>query len=222
MSRICSLRWPDVKRRAPAIAVASVVMMLVSTPVSVGQSPQPVVRVEEDWQLTLEEPDDTDYAPQLHTVMAATGSLGDLFFQVTWNYQELPEFQPGGLQVQAWEGDSSVFDANFRSAPFSTSAETITWTQALETNGSTVTFSIENGQSTTWGAFGLPVEPMGVQVPAQHSGLEGYSPNVSANSAITFGANRVESLMITQVRYFGPDGPLFVDPTPRIIHESPD
>jgi len=202
------------------VAFAVLVPLPVTSTTSVADQPQPIVRVEEDWRLVLGEPDDTDYAPQLHTVMAANGALDGLFFQVTWNYQELPEFQPGGLQVQAWDGDSSLFEANFRNAPFSTSAETITWTQSLETNGSTVTFTIENGQSTTWGAFGLPVEAMGIQVPSQQSGLEGYNPSLAGNSAITFGANRVESLVVTEVRWYGPDGLVYVDLTPRTIFQS--
>ena len=178
------------------------------------------MQVEEDWELVLHEPSSAITAPQFYTVMSPHVHLDSLFAQVTWNYQELPEFSSGGLQIQAWDNETMLAKKNFGAAKLSTSAETVTWTQILHTDGAKVSFIIKNGRSTTWGNFGYPAQNMKIQGAANLPDLNGYSPNLSAeNSGISFGSNRVGSLKITQVRYYGPSGLLGVDTNPKVVFE---
>lgn len=165
-----------------------------------------VVRVEEDWALELLEPDGNVTAPQINTVMSPFGD-GSVVFQVNWNYWDMPSFQPGGIQVQAWQGKSLAAQKGFGEASLSLDAETVTWTQVMEANGDSVSFSVVNGRSETWGDFGG--ENMTVDVATPAANLDAYSPAASrADATVTFGLNRVAVLRMTGVRVYGPDGPL--------------
>lgn len=177
----------------------------------------PIVRVEEDWVLWVYQPAGILFAPQFHTVISPVGNLDSYYFQITWNYWEMPSFAPGGFQVQHWNGDNLLGTNSVGNAELSLSAEAITWTQIIETNGNLLGFSILNGRSQTWGQFGYP-ETTIIQTGGVPD-LNGYSPDVSiANSWITYGANRVSVLGITKVRKYNSLGELVVvDSTPRYV-----
>lgn len=180
-----------------------------------------VFRVEEDWRLVLNEPGTEINAPQFHTLMSPTAYPDEIFAQVSWNYREMPAFAPGGLQLQGWAGETCVDDLSVGEASLSCNAETITWTQRLESVGGPLRFSIVNGQSESWGQFGG--WGITVALDAGLCSLGGYSPTVSKdNSCVTFGSNRVNVLMITQVRRYYTDGTMTTDTTPRIVFGSLD
>ncbi len=175
-----------------------------------------IVRVEEDWQLVLNEPDGDMVAPQFHTAISPYASMDLLCAQVTWNYWELPEYQPGGLQLQAWSGERSVYETSFGSAQLSTASETVTWTQRMSTSGERLTFEVASGQSMTWGSFGGNHLTMTGHVSVLD--FNAYDPATSvSNSGVTYGANRVESLALVQVRYYTISGHLIVDDTRRAV-----
>ncbi len=180
-----------------------------------------VMRIEEDWMLVLNEPNDTVESPQFHTRMSAFPGLESYYAQVVWNYRELPEFTPGGLQLQSWHAETRIRSRTVRFEALSTAAETITWTQALETDGLMLSFEIFNGQSTTWGAFG---RDMRIDEDAAIPDLSQYTTDASMrNSWITFGSNRVDLWAITEVRYYDADGNLLrTDTQPKIVYEAPD
>lgn len=178
---------------------------------------EPVLRVEEDWQLVVNEPNNDTTAPQFHTVMSPMDSLNSFHAQTLWNYRETPGFAPGGVQLHSYDGETLIRKRSIESGTLSTSAETITWTQSLSTDGSNLVFEISNGMSTTWGTFG---RDMYISSTAGLAQLNEYDPEVSVkNSCVTFGANRVESMRIVQVRYYGASGLLAVDNTIRSVFE---
>ena len=187
---------------------------------SVVGEPEPVIWVEEDWSMVLSEPNDQIYSPQFHTVMSPTTSLDGNFAQVVWNYRETPDFTAGGIQLQSYEGDYLLRVRSVENRALSGTAETITWTQGLWTDGAVLTFYIDNGTSTSWGAFG---RDMRIDETATIPNLNSYSPDVSVkNCMVTYGSNRVDSLVITQVRYYGASGLLAVDETPRVVFQYGD
>jgi hypothetical protein len=207
-------------RKVRWLAVVAALVVLAGpghVPAEEGQS-EPVLRVEEDWLLWVGQPSGPIYSPQFHTVMSPFGHTDSYFFQVTWNYRELPEFMPGGFQVQSWNDDVDLDTQNINSNELSRNAEVITWTQVLETNGTQLGFSVTDGMSSSWGQFGHP------DTTIVHDGslqdLSGYSTDTTvANSWITFGQNRVNLLKITAVRYYGADGqPLWEDTTDRVVY----
>lgn len=176
---------------------------------------EPVLRVEEDWALVLNEPDGNVDSPQLHTVMTPYGDVDSYFAQVLWNYRETPNFTAGGVQLQSYQGEQTQSRRSMEYGRLSTRAESITWTQALETDGVQLVFEVVNGASETWGSFG---REMRIADDAYLASLDEYSPNVSAReSCVTYGGNRVDSLMITEVRYYGASGLLWTDSSQRVV-----
>ncbi len=206
--------------RAFLVAAAGV-LLLIPAATARGQSGEedPVVRIEEDWVLEVNEPDELMHAPQFHTVMAPFGDLNTAYAQVLWNYRERDdEFVAGGLQLQMWDGEVLIRDKSVREQPLSTSAETIRWTQVLYINGSLLVFRVKNGQSTTWDTFG---DGMVIEADTSLLSLSAYDPNVSVrNSCITFGSNRVNRLAIQEVRRYTASGHVYVDNSPRVVFSA--
>lgn len=211
------LSWVPVSAKALLVAgLATAVVM--PGPVAFSQMvpTEPIVRVEEDWGLVLNVPDDFVSSPQFHTVMSATGDTESFYAQVVWNYRETPDFMAGGLELQVWNGEDLSHAKSGREDPLSTTAEMIRWTQVLDTSGGTLSFLIQKGQSVTWGTFGSGLQ---VSVAGGPENLNGYSTDVSVRSScITYGASRVDALVILQVRYYGQDGLIAVDKTPKIVY----
>ncbi|MFH1109138.1 MAG: hypothetical protein V1790_08100 [Planctomycetota bacterium] len=182
-----------------------------------GPFAEPVIRVEEDWKLDLNQPDGSVDSPQFHTIMSPYTDVDSFYAQVLWNYRETPDFTAGGVQLQSYAGESLIRRRSMEFGQLSTSAETITWTQSLTTDGVALSFEVTNGQSTTWGTFGTN---MRISSDANLPDLSGYSPDVSAQeSCVTYGGNRVDLLVITEVRYYGVSGLLGVDNTPRVVFQ---
>ncbi len=216
-------RSAGIVRVPSALVLLGVVVatVLLSAPAAGSGPGDTVIRVEEDWVLVLNQPDGDVVAPQFHTVTSPMGGLDSLFAQVTWNYRELPEFASGGLQLQGWKGEEAAVVRSFGSRKLSTVAETVTWTQALEIDGSQIAFTIGNGQSVTWGSFGYPAQNMHIQGGTRLADLNAYDAAISVdNSGITYGSNRVSRLMITEVRRYGPSGLLSRDTTDRVVFSA--
>lgn len=203
-------------------------MVITSSPIASygssggGDMPLVPVRVEEDWELDLNEPDSDVCSPQFHSVMSPYGTLNGLYFQVTWNYRELPDVAEGGLQLQVWGGEDNFASRDAGEGFLSHAAETVTWTSSMSTDSNHVTFSIENGFSTSWGSFGG--ESMRVRTARPLSSLNGYRSDVTtANSWVSFGSNRVNRLRITEVRTYAADGTLLSKTeSPLVIYEYSD
>lgn len=182
--------------------------------------PEPVLRVEEDWKLILNEPDEGVDSPQFHTVMSPYGDVDSTYAQVLWNYREAPDYREGGVQLQCYDGDYLLRRRSIEYGQLSTRAESITWTQALETTGFEIVFEVFNGSSDTWGSFG---HDMRISSEVSIAGLSYYDPKVSQqNSCITYGSNRVDKLVITQVRWYGATGLIAVDSTERVVFDIED
>jgi hypothetical protein len=162
-----------------------------------------VVRVEEDWELVIDEPSPNSDAPQVTSVISPLGNIESLHATFVVNNHDLPIFTAGGLQLQVWDGETSVESRHSpNQAVLTTPGETICWTQAMELSEDhkQLTFEVVGGTSTTWGAFG-DVGTLKTIVPTSLANLDGYSPDVSVeNSGVSYAANRVQSLKLKEVR----------------------
>lgn len=212
-------RGPRVKHFLLAIS-SGLLAIIVPAARSIDGEVDPVLRVEEDWVMVLNEPDDQVDSPQFHTVMSPFNHLDYNYAQVLWNYRELTRFTPGGVQLHSYYGESVTQKRSMEYGQLSTTAETISWSQALSTDGAMLSFEVFNGSGATWGTFG---RDMRIDANANLADLNQYSPDVSAeNACVTFGANRVESLIIHQVRYYHASGLVSVDTTPRVAFQYGD
>jgi hypothetical protein len=189
-----------------------------------------LVRVEEDWSLLVTTPNFNQAAPQVSTQMIRSPDA-QRFCTFHINSCDIPTFNQGGLQIQAWEGSTNlaVGTSNNRNT-MSTLNELVTWTQYLSRDdANNLRFGIGTIEtpdspnywptsSATWGDFSGGE----VVVPESGTYLGNYTTDYSVNnSGITFGANRVASFLLVRVRKYYVNGDVDIDDTPRIIY-SPD
>jgi hypothetical protein len=178
-----------------------------------------VARVEEDWELVVNQPDADLNGPQL-TCVISPATVGDAYCAFDINYCTQPDYSAGGLQMHAWNPFTPIVTCNFPvSGVMQTNNETVTWTQTMSLADGVLTFLVVDGQSTTWGTFGGTVDES-VSVNTTVSNLNAYDPNVSlVNSGVSFASNLVTSLTLTAVRWYAADGTLIQEiTTPQVVH----
>lgn len=178
-------------------------------------------RVEEDWQLVVDQPDVEAVGPQITTVMSPVADGSSPFVAFDLNYSEYPSFQAGGMQLQVWSGTRLLDVSSEGSAQFGTPGETVTWTQRLSLADGTIAYQILDGQSTTWGQFGQGEGNLGVSFATSLADLSQYNPATSAaSSGATWQSNHVTSLTLLCVRYYSNGSLVRTDATPRSISLS--
>jgi hypothetical protein len=155
--------------------------------------PANVVRVEEDWELVVLDPDVASNGPQVTCVISPSGGVDSYYVSLEINFRSLPSYTPGGLQYQMWNGEQHLLTRSFpESRVMNTADETIRWTQ---------TMSLSNGET------GL-------------DDLSLYSPDVSVeHSGVGYAANRVWKLELTRVRYVLANGDVVEDNAPRPVFQ---
>jgi hypothetical protein len=175
-----------------------------------------VVRVEEDWELIVKNPDWNVAAPQVATQMKRwEGS--SRFFNLHLNAVDLPKLALGGMQLQAWQGTNNLASTTSANNDImNTPNEVVSWTQYLwKKPDGKLYFGVSTASSETWGDF----SGQEVQMPTGNTNLDEYSPSYSASySGITFGANRVASFKLLRVRVLLSDGAVVTDNTTRAVY----
>lgn len=184
-----------------------------------AQEPDAIVRVEEDWELVLGNPDPSVDAPQITCTMSPTSTTSALHAAFELNHRSQPSFTAGGIQVQVWRGENLLSTrTSTRTAELATAGETVTWTQTMDLEGSYLAFELKDGASSTWGSFGR-YGYLRTYATTSLTNLNGYHPDVSvANSGIGFAGNRVTSLVLKEVRLITASGETLRDTTPRVVH----
>ena len=160
--------------------------------------------------------------PQVTCVLSPTGNLDSHYLVLDLNHQGLPDYAPGGLQLQVWEGPVALAHHKFPDDNLmGTESETVHWTQSVSLEGQSLVFEIINGSSTTWGSFGGQGYLKSSLATALEN-LNGYNPEVSAaNSGVGFAGNRVQSLVLRRIRLTTSTGVTVEDDSPRVVHELP-
>jgi hypothetical protein len=179
-----------------------------------------VVSVEEHWELQLSQPDSERSAPQVTMVMSPKHDVSGTHFLFTLNHVTLPNYQPGGMQVQAWDGNSvSDEKVGNTSTALQNTNETVRWTQKMTVSDGTLTFQVLDGQSETWSSFGG--DDLSVTVPSSLGALNSYRPSVSlSESQVGYAENRVASLTLTKLVWVTEDGQVHEQNAPIPIDTS--
>lgn len=121
---------------------------------AMAQSPPRVLRIEEDWELVVETSDANSVAPQVSCVFSPFNHLDSVYGCVELNHRNLPSFQGGGVQLQAWHADIATAFRDWENVSvIHTNEETIRWTQAMTLHDDRLIFQVVNGTSRTWGSF---------------------------------------------------------------------
>ena len=175
-----------------------------------------VIRVEEDWSFLVNQPDSSKASPQVSTQMTRA-PYSSRFCNLHINSCDLPAFRQGGAQLQSWQGSTNQTASSIQSAIMNSANELVTWTQYLRNNNGSLMFGISAASSTTWGDF----SGQEIAVSGHSTYLDDYSSNYSVNnSGVTYGANRVTSMVLTGVRIYYSDGSVRTDSTPRVIYST--
>jgi hypothetical protein len=181
---------------------------------------QDVVRVEEDWELVLGAPDPNLCGPQVVTAMSPLADLNGTHFTLEVNHRSIPYWTPGGLSMHQWNGEQRVqsYDREDRTV-MNTENEVVRWTQYMYVEfGNKLVFEVQNGTSTTWGPFGFS-GLFKVKANWNQVHINGYSPAVSiAASGPAYAGNRVQSLILKEVRLTLSNGSVLTDNSERVAH----
>jgi hypothetical protein len=167
-----------------------------------------IILIEEDWELVLNEPDANTVSPQITFFTSPSVNVDDCYFQLQMNYAAEEGFSSGGFHVAAVNHEQIVDEArSANQTVLSKDGDIIRWTNVMGIIGANrVMFAIQNGHCQNWGNFG------GIDYLVELKGhpktdLSEYHPLQSLASVdIGFGANRVASLTLVEVRAYYPDG----------------
>jgi hypothetical protein len=172
-----------------------------------AQSASRILSIEEHWSLKIGEPEPDRSSPQTSMVMSPTGDLDGPYFLFTLNHRTVPQYEPGGMQVQLWDGDAAVDEqVGAAEGPLSVPNEEIRWVQRLEIDGGALKFQVLNGTSQTWGPFGGN-GVLKLAVPTTLTELNSYRPAVSlSESEVGYAGNRVVSLSLDKLVWRTEDG----------------
>ena len=165
------------------------------------------VRIEEDWELVVGEPDTSINSPQLTVYYTPSAQSPEIYFQVQLNHAADESFLGGGFRVAAVQSDERVDEAlSGTRAMISYTGDTIRWTNVMAVVGDEILFAIKNGTSQSWGEFGGPEYLLRMQ--RHHvSDFSDYSPEQSVSDIdFGYGRNRVQSLVLKRVRAYRADG----------------
>ncbi len=170
---------------------------------------QSIVRIEEDWEMHVLEPDLQVEAPQAVTTLLPFGTQSDILFQLDINHGSEPDYDRGGLQIKILDDDFLLDE--YRIAPealLSHDAETLRWTLFVQKVQGGVFFGVEDGQSLSFGDFGGVSS--GTFISDDDAGaanLQSYHhSNSLVNSGVSYAGNRVGWLRLKRVVVFGSDG----------------
>ncbi len=200
------------------IAPIFAVIALLST---VCTAQNPVVRIEEDWEMVVTDPDVNSNGPQVACSISPVGNLDTFHAIFELNHCSSPEFVNGGLYLNIWNGEQYVETRAFPDMQqMSTPGECVAWTQSLDIQSGQLVFEIVGGQSTTWGNFGGQGN-LKATISTGTVSLDNYSPLVSAaNSGVTFASNCVSLLVLRRIRVVRADGTVLTVVLDQVVHGS--
>lgn len=170
-----------------------------------------ILEIEEHWELSVGQPDTDSSGPQVTMVMSPNDTLDGEYFVFTLNHHSLPYWIAGGLQVQRWCGEEVVHSKiGPQEGTLHHGEEVISWVQRLrlvpDEEGNDLVFEIVDGESESWGNFGGS-SSLRFWVSTDRVNLNDYRPAISLEeSGVSFGGNRVQSLMLTKLRWTDADG----------------
>jgi hypothetical protein len=177
-------------------------------------------RIEEDWELVLNTPDLSFPAPQIVVAMKpGVASTKQALFLI--NHHDTPQFNAGGGQIQVWDGDVLKSYKSFQGPTLIRVGEVVRWTQYMERSGGKFQYGLSYVEGDAWGVntaadLGGPVYFSDIKTI-----FDAYdSDNSVHDAAITFGADRVNSLKLVEVRKYKPLGGIDVEGS-QTIYASP-
>ena len=170
-----------------------------------AQSPK-IVQIEEHWELAVGEPDVQLSAPQATMIMSPHDNLEGQYFLFTINHRSVPSYEPGGMQVQLWNGNEAVDAESYSVGTLDHASDLIQWVQRLKVENGTLSFEVVDGTSDSWGGFGGDGS-LAFSTPTSLEDLSGYRPAISlGESQVGYAGNRVQRLLLKKLVWLTDDG----------------
>lgn len=166
-----------------------------------GHSEPSIFMVEEDWEMTLNQPDARTNSPQVAFFLHPDALHSDRYFQVQMNYAAEEGYSSGGFRVGAFVDEVPLDEERSKvKGVLSWDNDTVRWTSAMARFNDQLMFALKDGSGYQWGAFGGPEYLVAMPEDDIHD-LDHYSPQESVNNVdIGFGRNRIKSLRLKKVR----------------------
>lgn len=182
----------------------------------------PILRVEEDWEVVVADPEPENDLPQIVTVFGPTDAAFGTHTVFELNHGTLPDYTQGGMQLQVWWSNALVgYKAQFAPVELHVVGEVITYTTVTRLNRSEniLTMEVVNGHSVTHGNFGSGDGLLRLRMYTFRDHLNPYNPNNSiAYSRVTYGANKVNRFVRKAIRFYDEDGLYCEDNTRTYVH----
>jgi len=180
-----------------------------------------VVRVEEDWELHIGNPDPNSNGPQVTCMISPSANTEAVHAAFEVNHATQPGYVAGGLQLQLWNNETPLAHKKFPSPEaMATPSEVVRWTTRMDLSGGNLSVEIVDGASQTWGAFGGQGY-LKLSTATNLPSLNTYSAAISAQqSGVAFAGNRVTKLVLTEVRRYTDAGAVYTETTDRVVHEA--
>jgi hypothetical protein len=181
-----------------------------------------VVSVEEHWELRISQPDSDRSAPQTTMVMSPTNNLEGVHYLFTLNHSTVPEYAPGGMQVQVWNGGELLQSKVAHDGiTLDHDDEVVHWVQRISLQDGHLAFRLVDGHSETWGSFGG--DGLSLSASTSLQSLNGYRPGLSlTESQVGYAENRVVSLVLTKLVWVTEDGEVHEQNAPIPVDTSLD
>jgi len=181
-----------------------------------------VVSVEEHWELRISQPDSDRSAPQTTMVMSPTNNLEGVHYLFTLNHSTVPEYAPGGIQVQVWNGGELLQSKVAHDGiTLDHGDEVVHWVQRISLQDGHLAFRLVDGHSETWGSFGG--DGLSLSASTSLQSLNGYRPGLSlTESQVGYAENRVVSLVLTKLVWVTEDGEVHEQNAPIPVDTSLD
>ena len=123
-----------------------------------------IIRVEEEWELSVGTPDVESNSPQVVCAMTPFSSLNGLYMTFEINHCSNPDYVAGGLNVLVWSGEQHLATKSSANlCEMDTAGETMCWTQAMELRDGQLTFEVIGGQFHDLGRVWQPRVPEGLR-----------------------------------------------------------
>ena len=191
-----------------AKVIGGIVFGTIITAASRGQADEPTVwKVEEDWELQINEPEDDTNSPQVTFFITPSVGFDGTYFQLQMNYFADEDYSAGGFHVAAVRADAILDEARSENQSLlSVEGDTIRWTSVAAVVDDTLLFAVKDGDCTSWGEFGGP-EYLVRMSALSTDDFSGYSYEQSVSSVdVGFGGNRVNEVRLKRVRLYYSSG----------------
>jgi hypothetical protein len=202
-----------------ALCAISIVGIL-SGSFACAADPIHVVKIVENWELTLNSPDASTTAPQVTTTFGPFAHLNSFYATFELNHQATPEFATGGLHFHAWRGEQCLASRHQAAGlTLNSTGEVIRWKQVLELADGNLKLSIQDGSSSTWGSFGG--DEMSFSIATDMADLNTYRPSFSVGqSGVGYAGGRVKQLAIVKLVAYTSAGQVAESDRLRVAHET--